>query len=406
MKGREIPLPYSKPSIGDEEISAVIATMRAGHLSAGPQVRVFEEQFAKYIGSSHAIAVNSCTSALEVALAALGVGPGDEVIVPTLTFCATANVVEHLGATPVLVDVDPHLQISPEAVRRAVTRRTRIIMPVHYGGQACDLEAIEQIAEEHQLKVVQDAAHAVGTDYQGRKIGNSSNITAFSFYPSKNMTTGEGGMLTVSDNTLVPRLRQLVTHGIYRSEHCLLERNRFWHYEVIMPGYKANMPEVLAAIGIEQLKKLDGFMQRRRQIATRYNSVFAQLTGIVTPSDLPFRPHGYHLYTLRIAVTGFDRDIFLQRLEKSNITASVHFTPLHRHPYYSRKYQYSAGAFPNADSFCRQIVSLPIYPAMSDDDVEDVIEAVCSALSSLSPAAGAGELAEQRDAADGACSSE
>jgi dTDP-4-amino-4,6-dideoxygalactose transaminase len=382
-------LPYCAPSIGEEEINEVLDTLRSGFLSTGPKVRLFEDNFAEYVGAKHAIALNSCTAALEIALAALQIGPGDEVIVPTMTFCATANVVEHRGATTVLVDIGENLQIKPEAVASAISERTRAIIPVHYGGQACDLEAILRLAENERIEVIQDAAHAAGAVYRTKKIGSHGRLTAFSFYPSKNMTTGEGGMLTTNDAVLAARLRELALHGIRRNAQSPSEQNQSWEYEVTEPGYKANMPEMQAAIGIQQLKKLDQFVERRREIAHRYTEAFSDLEGLVLPGDLPDRMHVYHLYTLRVTSEGFDQREFMQDLRAANIGASVHFVPLHRHPHYRNKYRYAPDAFPVADALFRCIASIPLYPGMSDKDVDDVIAAVRGAVLKLrAPALG------------------
>jgi dTDP-4-amino-4,6-dideoxygalactose transaminase len=365
-------LPYCAPLIGQEEIDEVIDSLRNNWLTTGPKVKIFEENFAHYVGAKHAVAVNSCTAALTLALAALNIGPGDEVIVPTLTFCATANVIEHRGATPILVDVTDDCQIDPEAVRRVISPRTRAIMPVHYGGQACDLQAILDIARDADIPVIQDAAHAVGAQYRDRKIGADGLVSAFSFYPSKNMTTGEGGMLTTNDDAFDARLRRLSQFGIHRPE------SYSWYYEVQEPGYKSNMMDLQAAIGIHQLRKLDGFISRRREIATRYSQSFADLDELILPADLPGRPHAHHLYTLRIAAgdSRLDRNSFIRSFTTAGVGTSVHFIPLHKHPFYRSKYSYSPASFPVAEMLYRQIVSLPLYPAMDDADVARVIATV------------------------------
>jgi dTDP-4-amino-4,6-dideoxygalactose transaminase len=382
---RQSILPYCAPSIGQEEIDEVVDTLRRGFLSSGPKVTLFEKSFAEYIGVEHAIAASSCTAALTVALAAVGIRPGDEVILPTLTFCATANVVEHFGAKPILVDVTDELQIDPDAAKRAISSRTRAIMPVHYGGQACRLTELLSLAHSYDLAVIQDAAHAVGTEYQGRKIGSFDHVTAFSFYPSKNMTTGEGGMLTTSDGALARRLREFAVHGIHRNLSSSSNHHRSWNYQVCQPGYKANMFDVQAAIGIQQLKKLDAFIAKRRYIAQQYSDAFSDLDELILPIDLHDRPQTYHLYPMRIAAARLncDREALIELLLRSNIEPSVHYIPLHQHTFYREKYGYATGAFPMADACCRSLLSLPLYPAMSEDDVTDVIEAVRSAVKQL-----------------------
>jgi dTDP-4-amino-4,6-dideoxygalactose transaminase len=371
-------LPYCAPSVGEEEIAEVVDSIRSGFLSAGPKAKRFEEDFAAYIGVEFAIAVNSCTSALEIALASLDIGPGDEVIVPTLTFCATANVVEHRGATPVLIDVDWDLQIDPNALGAAVSPKTRAIIPVHYGGQACNLDRILEIADARRIPVIQDAAHAAGAIIGGKKIGSEGLVTAFSFYPSKNMTTGEGGMLTTNDSSLANRCRQLRLHGISRVLPHINEVNGLWAYDVREPGYKATLTDIQAAIGIQQLRKLDKFIARRRQIATRYTDSFSDIAGIVLPGDLPRRPHTHHLYPLRIirGEAAVNRDDLMNRLYELGIATSVHYIPLHRHPFYFNKYGHLHHDFPVADRVAQELVSLPLYPAMSDADIDRVIGAL------------------------------
>jgi dTDP-4-amino-4,6-dideoxygalactose transaminase len=382
---RRTVLPYCAPSIGQEEIDEVLDTVKRGLLSSGPKVTLFEKDFAEYIGVEHAIAVSSCTAALTLSLAALGIGPGDEVIVPTLTFCATANVVEHFGAKPILVDVTEELQIDPDEAKRAISSRTRAIMCVHYGGQASRLVELLSLAQNYSLAIIQDAAHAVGAEYQDRKIGSFDHVTAFSFYPSKNITTGEGGMLTTSDTVLAHRLRELAGHGIHRDSSSYPNSRRSWDYQVCQPGYKANMSDVQAAIGIQQLKKLDAFVAKRRDIARQYSEAFADLDELILPTDLHDRPHTYHLYPLRMDTARLkcQREDIIQLLLHSNIETSVHYIPLHQHTFYREKYGYSAGAFPVADACCRGLVSLPLYPAMSQDDVADVIAAVRSSVTRL-----------------------
>ncbi len=374
----ELPfIPYCAPSIGQEEIDEVVDSLRNGWLTTGPKVQRFEANFAKYIGAKHAIAVNSCTAALTLALAALDIAPGDEVIVPSLTFCATANVVEHRGATPVLVDVCEDFQIDPRAVERAISPRTRAIIPVHYGGQACDLDAILSLADAHGIPVIQDAAHVAGAEYRDRKIGIHGLVSAFSFYPSKNMTTGEGGMLTTNDDAFSARLRRLSQFGISRYDHNPGGDPCSWYYEVREPGYKSNMMDLQAAIGLQQLRKLDAFNARRREIAGLYSQSFADLEEFILPGDLPGRPNIHYLYTLRVRQStsspNLTRDCLIRRLTDARIGASVHFIPLHRQPFYQSKYGLSPSAFPVAETLYNQIASLPLYPGMSDEDVLRVI---------------------------------
>ncbi len=377
MKTRKTFLPYALPSIGQEEIDEVIDTLRSGWVTTGPKVARFEEDFAAYIGCRHAIAVNSCTAALHVILTALGVRPGDDVIVPTLAFCSTAHVIGQLGARSVLVDVDENCQISEAAVERAITWKTRAIIPVHYGGQPCDLKGIMEMAEEHGIDVVEDAAHAVGADYQGRKIGTHSRAVAFSFYATKNLTTGEGGMITTADTTLAKKMRPLVLHGMNRDTWDRYSRSGSWYYEIAEQGYKYNMTDIQAAIGIHQLRKIESMTARRREIAQKYNAAFASLPEIDTFPEEPDRTHVYHLYPIWLrGPLRIDRSIFIHELRKANIGASVHFTPLHRQPFYQNHYGHRIADFPMAEQVYAGLVSLPLYPLMSDRDVQDVIDAV------------------------------
>jgi dTDP-4-amino-4,6-dideoxygalactose transaminase len=371
-------LPYCLPSIGEEEISEVVDSLRSGWVTTGPKVQRFEQEFAAYTGAKHAIAVNSCTAALHASLAALDIGPGAEVIVPTLTFCATANVVVHLGAKPVIVDVDRNFQISPDAVFRAITPNTKAIVPVHYGGQACDIREILALANQYGIPVVEDAAHAAGAEYAGARIGSHGRAVCFSFYAIKNMTTGEGGMITTNDDGLAQRLRLLSLHGMSRDAWKRYTEAGSWYYEVLEPGFKYNMTDIQAALGIHQLHRLDGFVRRRQEIAGRYNEAFSDLPEILLPTQLPGRNHTFHLYPIRLNrdLLQLSRSEFIDELRARKIGASVHFIPLHRHPLYRDRYGYRPEQFPVAEQLYQGLLSLPLYPGMTDQDVADVIEAV------------------------------
>ena len=375
-------LPYCLPCIGEEEIAEVVDSLRSGWLTTGPKVRRFEEEFASYTEAKCAVAVNSCTAALHVALAALGIGSGDEVIVPTMTFCATANVVVHLGATPILVDVGEDYHISVEAIERAITPRTRAIIPVHYAGEPCDMDEILALARRHGLKVVEDAAHAVGADYRGRKIGSHGDAVCFSFYATKNMTTGEGGMVTTNDPALADRIRTLILHGMSHDAWKRYTKAGSWFYEVLEPGFKCNMTDIQAALGIHQLRRLDGFVKTRQSIAHRYARALSRLPGVTLPKERPDRSHIYHLYPVRIDEdeTGVPRDRFIDLLRDANIGTSVHFIPLHRHPAYRDRFGYRPESFPMAEHLYSGLASLPLYPGMSEADADDVIEAVTHTL--------------------------
>ena len=373
-------LPYCLPEIGEEEIAEVVDSLRSGWITTGPKVKKFEERFAEYCGVEHAIAVNSCTAALHIALTALGVGPGDEVIVPTLTFCSTANVVAHLGARPVIVDINAHCQISVDAIEEAISPHTKAIIPVHYAGQAADLGEIAALARSHNIAILEDAAHAAGSEYKGRKIGNHGNTVAFSFYATKNMTTGEGGMITTPDAKAATKMRRLALHGMSRDAWKRYTQAGSWYYEILEPGYKDNMTDLAAAIGLHQLRKLDGFTARRQQLAERYDRAFSQLGCFHLMKARPDRNHVYHLYPVQIlpGTLSITRDQLIDRLKELNIGTSVHFIPLHRHPYYRDTYGYSAGQFPVAEEIFNNILSLPLYPKMSDSDADEVIETVIS----------------------------
>ena len=371
-------LPYCLPFIGEEEIAEVADSLRSGWVTTGPKVKRFEQDFAAYTGAKHAIAVNSCTAALHTSLAALNIGPGDEVIVPTLTFCATANVVVHLGAKPVIVDVDENCHISLEAACRAITPRTKAIVPVHYAGQSCSLRDVFELADTYGIAVVEDAAHAAGASYEGGMVGSHGRAVCFSFYAIKNMTTGEGGMITTSDDDLAARLRLLSLHGMSRDAWKRYTEAGSWFYEVLEPGFKYNMTDVQASLGIHQLRRLDGFVRRRQEIAAVYDQTFSDLPELSLPARLPGRNHTFHLYPiqLRLDMLGLNRSEFIEELRARNIGASVHFIPLHQHPFYRDRYGYGAKQFPMAEQIYQGMLSLPLYPKMTDQDVGDVVSAV------------------------------
>jgi dTDP-4-amino-4,6-dideoxygalactose transaminase len=376
---RECFLPYSLPWIGEEEIAEVVDSLRSGWITTGPKTKRFEEEFAAYTGSRHAIGVSSCTAALHIALTALGVGPGDEVILPTLTFCATANVVVHLGAKPVLVDVDAHGLMPSSVVEAAVTPRTKAIIPVHYAGQACEMDSLLALADRHRLAVVEDGAHAAGSEYKGRRIGGHGKAVAFSFYATKNMTTGEGGMITTEDERLAQVMRRLSLHGMSRDAWNRYSEKGSWYYEVLEPGYKNNMTDIQASLGIHQLGRLEQFIVRRRTMAVRYSEALADLQDVLhLPEELPGRRHTYHVFpiVLKEGALRIGRDEFIDRLRAERVGASVHFIPVHRHPFYSEAYGYRPQQFPEAERLYQGMISLPLYPKMTDIDCESVWNAV------------------------------
>ena len=374
-------LPFALPDIGEEEIAAVVACLRSGWVTTGPATRQFEQEFRTYLGGDpEAISVNSATAGLHLALEALGIGPGDEVIVPTLTFTATAEVVRYLGATPVFADVDPAtLNLSPLAVQVAITRRTRAIVPVHYAGMACDMDALLELARAHGLRVVEDAAHAFPTRYRGRLVGTlGSDITVFSFYANKTMTTGEGGMVITRDAELARRIRLMRLHGISQDAfNRYVSRTPAWFYEVVAAGFKYNLTDIASAIGIEQLRKIDRFLVRREALAQRYDAALAGL-----PLQLPPRPadgssHAWHLYVVRLTPHArLGRDALINALSERGIGTSVHFIPLHRQPYWRDTCQLSPAQFPVAEAAYQSMLTLPLYTRMSDADQERVITAL------------------------------
>lgn len=375
-------LPFALPEIGAEEIAEVVDTLRSGWVTTGPKAKRFEADFAAFLGDAglHCIAVNSATAGLHLALEALGIGPGDEVITTTHTFTATAEVVRYLGADVKLVDIDPAtLNIDPRAVEAAIGPRTKAILPVHYAGLAADMGALLDVAARHGLRVVEDAAHALPTTCQGRLIGTlASDATVFSFYANKTITTGEGGMLVTRDAALAARARVMRLHGMSRDAF-----DRFtatvpsWYYEIVAPGFKYNLTDIAAALGLHQLKKARAFQQRRAQIAALYDAAFAGLPLITPPLPPAGESHAWHLYVLRLAPgAGVERDTFIERLFAAGIGASVHYIPLHLHPYWRERYALAAADFPHSQHAYEHMLSLPLYSRMSDADAQRVVAAV------------------------------
>jgi perosamine synthetase len=372
-------LPFHIPDIADDEIQSVVETLRSGWLTTGPRVKQFEEEFGKFVGASHAIAVNSGTAALHLALDAVGVTRGDEVLVPTMTFAATAEVVLYLQARPVLVDCQPDTcNIDPDQIDRKITARTKAIIPVHFAGQPCDMGQIMDIARGYRLKVIEDAAHALPASYRGQPIGGIGDITCFSFYATKPITTGEGGMSTTEHQEYADRMRIMSLHGISQDAWKRYTAEGSWYYEILYPGYKYNLTDIAAAIGLEQLKKCDGFWEARQRIAAMYDEGFADLPEICTPTRRPEVQHAWHLYVIQLdlARLRIGRNAFTEALHRANIGISVHFIPLHLHPYYRETFGYAPGDFPHASAVYDRIISLPIYSRMTDANVQHVISAV------------------------------
>ena len=379
-------LAFAAPDIGEEEIAEVVDTLRSGWVTTGPKARRFEEQFAEYLGGGvEAIAVNSATSGLHLALEALGVGPGDEVITTTHTFTATAEVIRYLGATPVFVDVKPDsLCIDVEAVRAAVTPRTKVLLPVHFAGLAADMTTLLAIAREHGLRVVEDAAHALPTTHRGEMIGTlASDMTVFSFYANKTITTGEGGMLVTRDQGLATRARTMRLHGIDRDAFGrFTAKAPSWYYEVVAPGFKYNLTDIAASIGMHQLRRVEQLQSRREEIALAYDDAFRELPLVLPKHADPGDRHAWHLYVIRLEdAAGVGRDRFIERMHSFGVGCSVHYIPLHLQPYWRDEYHLTASMFPSSQHAYERIVSLPIYSRMSSADVERVTDAVVRSLS-------------------------
>jgi dTDP-4-amino-4,6-dideoxygalactose transaminase len=378
MKMRGKFLQFSPPAIGDEERAEVMDTLNSDWITTGPKTRLFESRLKETLGAPGLVAFNSCTAGLHVGLIVLGVKPGDEVIVPSLTFCATANVVEHVGARPVLVDVLPDtLTLDPEAVARAITPRTKVIMPVHYAGHPAQLDPLFHLAEQHGLQVLEDAAHAMPAKYKGRLVGSRANLASFSFYATKNLTTAEGGCLT-GDRDLLERARIIGHHGMDKEAWKRFDQSGTWYYEVVLPGFKYNLTDMQASLGLVQLNRLEGFQRRRREVVDRYNERLSKLPALQLPVEAPEVASSLHLYVIRLRVERLriGRNQFIEELKTRQIGTSVHYLPVHMQPFYRDKYGYRPEDCPvAADAFSRML-SLPLHPGLTDQDVDDVCEAV------------------------------
>lgn len=371
-------LAFAPPLIGEEEIAEVVDTLRSGWITTGPKTARFEQEFARYLGAPGALALNSCTAGLHTALQTIGVGDGDEVITSPLTFAATANVIEHVRARPVFVDVEADtLQMDPAHLESAVTSRTRAIIPVHFAGHPADLDAIGAVAARHRLTVIEDSAHSLPARYRGRLIGSGDNPVAFSFYATKNLTTGEGGMLT-GDPAFLERARVISLHGMSHDGWNRYAEGGQWFYEVTLPGFKYNMTDIQAALGLWQLKKLESHQQRRRAVVAAYQAAFGENDAFDLPVERADVEHAWHLYVLRLrpGVLAIGRDRFIEELTRRRVGSSVHFIPVHLHPFYRDTYGYVPEDFPVACSNYQRMLSLPLHPGLSDTDVADVIGAV------------------------------
>ncbi|KHK56103.1 pyridoxal phosphate-dependent aminotransferase [Ralstonia sp. A12] len=379
-------LPFAKPEIGEEEIAEVVQALRSGWVTTGPKTRQFETDFAAYLGGDvEAISVNSATAGLHLALEAVGVGPGDEVITTTHTFTATAEVVRYLGAEPVFVDIDPAtLCIDVVAIEQAITPRTKVILPVHFAGRAADMPAILALARRHSLKVVDDAAHALPATSAGQMVGKQgADATVFSFYANKTITTGEGGMLVTQDPEVAKRARIMRLHGISRDAFDrFTSKTPSWYYEIVAPGFKYNLTDIASAIGIHQLKKAERFHARRQAIAERYDAALKDLPIVCPPHAAAGDIHSWHLYVIQLGdAAKVARDTFIERLFAQGIGCSVHYIPLHLQPYWRDRYELKPEDFPISQRVYERTLSLPLYTAMTDADVDRVVEAIRKALS-------------------------
>lgn len=372
-------LPFHMPDVGDEEIDAVVRVLKSGWLTTGAKAKQFEDEFAAMVGARHAVAVNSCTAALHLALEACGVREGDEVIVPTMTFAATAEVVTYLKAKPVLVDcVADTLNIAPELIENAITPKTKAIVPVHFAGHPCEMDRIHAIARAHNLYVIEDAAHALPARYRGKAVGSLSDITCFSFYATKNITTGEGGMVTTDDPGIAARIRTMSLHGLSRDAWNRYAAEGSWYYEILYPGFKYNLTDIAAALGLAQLQKCERFWKARDRLASLYDEGFRDLPEIIRPQAAPHVQHAWHLYVIHLDLgrLSIGRNAFIERMQQARVGCSVHFIPLHLHPYYRDTGGYRPADFPTANAVFQRIVSLPLYSRMGEQDIQRVITVV------------------------------
>ncbi len=370
-------LPLARPDLSEDEIAEVVDTLRSGWLTLGPKTQRFEEEFRKLAGTEHAVALNSCTAGLHLALLAAHIGPGDEVITTAITFAATANVIVHVGATPVLADVcADDLNIDPADVARRITPRTRAIMPVHYGGQACRMDEILALARPRGIRVIEDAAHCAGSLYRGRPVGSLGDASVFSFYAIKNMTTGEGGMLTTDDAALAEEVRSLRNHGMDTNAWKRHAPGATLFYSVDAPGFNYRMTDIQASIGLGQLKRLSEFNARRAELAALYTRLFERVPGVETPRVRPEVTSNWHLYVIRLRQARISRSDLGEELRKRGIQTAVHYLPIHYHPFYRERFGWEKGQYPVAEAEFERILSLPLFPQMTDGDVERVVSAV------------------------------
>lgn len=371
-------LPFCRAPIDDGDIEHVAETLRSGWLTIGPKTEEFEELLAAYLGVPYVIGVSSCSEAMFLSLKALSIGPGDEVITSALTFASTVHAIIHAGAVPVIVDIEEEtFGAAPEAIESKITPKTKALLPVHFGGQACRIEEILDIASRNGLAIVEDAAHAFGAAYRGKKVGCFGNATAFSFYATKNLTTGEGGCIAVADGELEKELRRLSYHGMSRDSWERYSDRGSWYYEVEVPGYKSNLNDILSSLGLSQLGKIDKIQRRRSEIASKYIDLLRSSPYFELPRVGEGNLHTWHLFVIRLNLDTItvDRDAFVRALAAENIGCSVHFIPIHEHPFF-KSYKREGDHFPVCDNYYSRCISLPIYPNMKDSDVQEVVDAL------------------------------
>lgn len=370
---------FGSPRVERPEIDEVVDSLESGWLGTGPKVHRFEEMFREYKGSRNAIAVNSCTAALHLSMFAIGLRPGEEVLVPAMTFASTANAVIHAGGKPVFVDCEREtMNIDPVDMEKKITTATRAVIPVHFAGRPCNMDAIMEIASIHGLKIIEDCAHAVETEYRGQKAGTLGDLGCFSFYVTKNIITGEGGMVVTDNDDYADMIKVLALHGLSKDAWKRFGDEGYKHYQVVFAGFKYNMMDIQAALGIHQLPRVDRYWERRREIWSHYNEAFRDLPALTPSPEEPDTRHAYHLYTLLLETDRLEitRDRFLDEMTKRNIGVGVHFIALHLHPYYANEYGYRRGDFPAAEWISDRTVSIPLSAKLTDDDCDDVIQAV------------------------------
>ena len=367
-------IPYGHQYIDDEDINAVVEVLKSDYLTTGPKITEFERTVADYVGAKYAVAVSNGTAALHIACLAAGIKEGDEVITTPITFAASANCVLYCGGTPVFADIDSETyNIDPKDIERKITDKTKAIIPVHLSGQPCDMDAIHEIARKHNLLVIEDGAHALGASYHGKMIGSLSDMTIFSFHPVKPITTGEGGMVVTNDENLYKRLQLFRSHGITRDEEMMTENQGGWYYQQLELGYNYRITDIQAALGCSQMKKIDTFIEKRREIAKRYDEAFSNLDGIIVPKQLDNTLSGWHLYIIQ--VTGKKRKVVYDKLREAGIGVNVHYIPVYKHPYY-QNHGYLDVCMPNAELVYDRMISLPIYPGLTKEEQDFVIKVV------------------------------